>query len=105
MAVLIRSAIFVAALDTPIGSFVKCGFEAPCMLTGYLLFARGNTLTAQSFDARKLNVSGETFPVVEQIGYNRNNSYCHASVSVDGTLAYLSGGVISRQLIWFDPQR
>jgi len=97
------SAIFVAALDTADRKFLLNADSSPLYASpGYLLFARGNTLTAQSFDARKLNVSGETFPVVEQIGYNRNNSYCHASVSVDGTLAYLSGGVISRQLIWFD---
>src|SRR5213593_1104715 len=37
---------------------------------GYLLFVRGETLMAQPFHAGKLQLSGEAFPVVEQLGFN-----------------------------------
>ncbi len=97
------SAIFVAALD---GSdrklLLNADSNALYASPGYVLFARGTTLTAQSFDVRKLELTGEPFPVAEQIGYNNYNSYSNASVSVDGTLAYLTGGAPGRQLIWFD---
>ncbi len=97
------SAIFVAALD---GSdrklLLNADSNALYVSPGYLLFARGTTLTAQSFDVRKLEVKGESFPVAEEIGFNNFNSYSNASVSEDGTLAYLGGGVPNRELIWFD---
>jgi len=97
------SAIFVAALDGSDRKLLLNADSNPLFVSpGYLLFARGTTLTAQSFDARKLQISGEPFPVAEDIGYNTSNSYCNASVSVDGTLVYLSGGVPNRELIWFD---
>jgi Tol biopolymer transport system component len=57
---------------------------------------------AQAFDLRKLELSGEPFPVAEQIGFNVSSSFTNASVSTNGTLTFLSGGIRSRQLIWFD---
>lgn len=97
------SGIFVAALDGSDRKLLLNADSSPLFAAqGYLLFARGSTLLAQSFDARKLALTGEPFPVAEQIGYNNSNSYSNASVSADGTLAYLGGGVPYRQLIWFD---
>ena len=97
------SAIFVAALDGSDRKLLLNADSNPLFASpGYLLFARGPTLTAQSFDARKLQISGEPFPVAEDIAYNTSSSYSNASVSVDGTLVYSSGGVPNRQLIWFD---
>lgn len=97
------SAIFVAALD---GSDRKLLLKADSnplyAAPGYLLFARGPTLTGQSFDARTLQLSGEPFPVAEQIGYNYANSYSSASVSQDGALVFLGSAVTNRQLVWFD---
>jgi serine/threonine protein kinase len=97
------SAIFVAALDGRDRKLLLNADSNPLYASpGYLLFARNATLTAQSLDVRKLELTGEPFPVAEQIAYNNSNSYSNASVSADGTLAYLSGGVPNRQLIWFD---
>jgi eukaryotic-like serine/threonine-protein kinase len=36
--------------------------------TGHLLFQRGETLMAQPFDPQRLRLSGEMFPVAEQVG-------------------------------------
>jgi eukaryotic-like serine/threonine-protein kinase len=97
------SAIFVAALDGSDRKLLLNADSNPLFASpGYLLFARGTTLTAQSLDIRKLELTGDQFPVAEEIGYNNFNSYSNASVSVDGTLVYLGGGVPNRQLIWFD---
>jgi len=68
---------------------------------GYLLFLRGDTLTAQAFDATRLELNGEPFPVAEMA---RNDSTIGApsfSSSDDGVLAYRS---VRRdmQLAWVD---
>jgi len=97
------SAIFVATQDGRERKLLLNADSNPLYASpGYLLFARGSTLTAQSFDVHKLELTGDPFPVAEQIAFNPSNSYSNASVSVDGTLAYLTGGVPNRQLIWFD---
>ena len=97
------SAIFVASLGGSDRKLLLKADSSPLYAApGYLLFARGATLTAQSFDVRTLELTGEPFPVAEQIGYNSFMSYANASVSVNGTVAFLTGGVANRQLIWFD---
>ena len=68
---------------------------------GYLLLLRGDTLLAQGFDVKKLEIQGESFPVVEQValvGYTGGAF----SVSDNGVLAYRSGGSTTTQLVWFD---
>jgi serine/threonine protein kinase/Tol biopolymer transport system component len=68
--------------------------------TGHLLFMRGLTLMAQAFDADRLQLSGDPFPVSDPAAGGRTASF---SVSENGTLAFLAGGGISTQLSWFDP--
>lgn len=73
---------------------------------GYLLFMRDQTLVAQAFDANKLQLSGEPFTVAEDVlSYPTNTGptgYASFSVSANGHLSYLSGKVLTTQLIWFD---
>lgn len=69
---------------------------------GYLLFARNTTLMAQPFDAAKLQLSGESFPVVEEVSYNLAEGYSNFSISENGTLVFKNGGRSNRQLAWFD---
>ena len=67
---------------------------------GHLLFVRDGVLLAQAFDARRLALSGESFPVAERVGIFRLSAYF--STSANGVLAYRSvGGALSR-LIWYD---
>ena len=97
------SAIYVAALDGSDRKFLVKADSSPVYAApGYLLFARGATLTAQSFDARKLQLAGEPFPVAEKIGYNFSNSNSSVSVSGNGTMVYSAGDLTKRQLTWFD---
>jgi serine/threonine protein kinase len=69
-------------------------------MKGHLLFLRDATLMAQSFDATKLELTGEAFPVAEQVG-----SFISApffSVSENGVLAWQAGGGQNSRLVWFD---
>ncbi len=71
--------------------------------SGYLLFLRGRTLLAQSFDAQALRTSGEPFPVAEQAWYDETTpGLASFSVSESGVLAYRSGSIRTGQLIWYD---
>jgi eukaryotic-like serine/threonine-protein kinase len=97
------SAIFVSAIDGSDRKLLLKADSSPLYAPpGYLLFARGSTLMAQSFDAGKLQLSGEPFPIAEQVTYNGANSYESVSVSGNGVMVFLSGGLSNRQLVWFD---
>ena len=97
------SAICVASLDgTDRKLLLKNDSNAAYAAPGYLLFARGTTLMAQSFDANKLQLSDESFPVAEQVTYNGGYSYSNFSVSETGVMVFWSGSISNRQLVWFD---
>ncbi len=65
--------------------------------TGHVLFVRGVTLMAQPFDLGRLELSGDAVPIAEQT----TQTFPEFSVSSNGSLAYLNGGVDS-ELAWFD---
>jgi hypothetical protein len=69
---------------------------------GYLLFRREATLMAQAFDADRLQLSGEPFPVAEQIGYDVASFQTFFSVSQTGVLVYSGGSYGNSQLTWID---
>lgn len=74
---------------------------SPDSTAGYLLFVREQTLLAQSFDPRRLELSGEPVPVAEGIGTLLGRAFFAASSN--GVLAYTSGSAQgSLQLTWFD---
>jgi dipeptidyl aminopeptidase/acylaminoacyl peptidase len=67
-----------------------------------VLFRSGGSLMAQPFDVRRLELSGEPFPVAELGTANAAVAY---SVSMTGALAYrpsLGGVRLNSQLAWFD---
>jgi WD40 repeat protein len=77
-------------------------FAAAFAPTGHLLFLRGNTLLAQVFDLKRLQLAGEPFLVAENVasGSFRNVG---VSASADGLILYrLISGEGRRQLVWFD---
>ncbi len=71
---------------------------------GYLLFVREGTLMGQAFDARRLELVGESFQVADRVAENINASALSGfSASQDGVLAYRADvGSLAVQPIWFD---
>jgi Tol biopolymer transport system component len=72
--------------------------------TGHVLFPRGGSLMAQPFDARRLTLSGEAFPVAE-LGVSPTALTAAYSVSSNGALSYRSGpggATPNSVLAWFD---
>jgi eukaryotic-like serine/threonine-protein kinase len=94
--------ICVGSLDGSRKVVLRNDSNTAYVAPGYLLFARDNTVMAQTFDASKLEVTGEPFPVIENVAFSSNTSYSHFSVSETGTLVFWKGNDLGRQLIWVD---
>jgi serine/threonine protein kinase len=100
-----KSAIYVGSVDAKESKFVISADSTPSYAPpGYLLFLRERTLMAQPFDADKLQVTGDAFPIAEQVGYNPVNGRAFFSVSDNGVLVYRTrvSSLGDRQLAWFD---
>ncbi len=61
--------------------------------SGHLLFVRENTMMAAPFDPVRAEISGAVFPVADGISLGTPNSYLPATVSDNGLLIYVSGGI------------
>ncbi|MGA7520980.1 MAG: protein kinase [Acidobacteriaceae bacterium] len=85
----------VKALNTPAPS------GAQYVEPGYLIFVRDGNLMAEPFDAARLRVTGEAFPLVEEVWYNAFRFTGAYAMSGSGLLVYSrepGGG--SEQLTW-----
>src|SRR5438876_306962 len=72
--------------------------------SGFLLFPRQTTLFAQAFDLQRQELSGNPFPVAEQVALERSGPVGTAGLSAaSGIVAYRTGGAGAvKQLTWLD---
>ena len=69
---------------------------------GFILFVREGALMAQPFDAGRLELSGDLFPVADEVGRARNLGNYAFSASAEGSLVYREGDAgREAQLAWF----
>jgi serine/threonine-protein kinase len=69
---------------------VKGARDALYLASGYLVFGRGTTLLAQSFDVNRLTVSGGAVPLVEGVANGGSvTPIMHFAVSSTGALLYV----------------
>ena len=68
---------------------------------GYLLYVRENTLVAHRFDAKSLTLEGDAVPIGEGLGVD-SVGLASFSVSRNGVLAFRSGDLQGRRLVWLD---
>ncbi len=68
---------------------------------GYLIYVREQTLMAQPFDAKALELRGEPFPLAENLGIDAVG-LAHFSASSNGVLVHRAGEASNRQLVWVD---
>ena len=98
-------AIYAASLGSDERKWiVENAYNVAYSPSGHLLFVRGQVLMAQAFDARRLELSGEPFPVTDRVVLmsppNQGAAY---SISTNGVLAWQAGSSPERtQLAWFD---
>jgi serine/threonine-protein kinase len=70
--------------------------------SGHLVYAQGGSLMAVPFDAQRLTTMGSTVPVVVGVLQSPTTGAAQYSLSANGSLVYVSGGVQSaqRRLVW-----
>lgn len=109
-----ETGIYVGSLDgtAPIcllrgvwGNASYVGSVGASMQDGYLLFNRNDALMAQRFNATRLSLSGDAFPVVDRLAGGL--LWLAYSASQNGTLVYASSGRVyplhnAVQLTWWD---
>jgi eukaryotic-like serine/threonine-protein kinase len=80
------------------------GYYARYVHPGYLVYARAGELLAVPFDLDRLEISGQSVPILKGVITNVSFGTAEFSSSNDGTLAYLPGGsqVGDRTLAWVD---
>jgi len=95
--------IYVGSLGSPaVNRILPDETSAQYSPPGYVLFVRGDVLTAQPFDARSLRNTGDSFPVASQVAILPTMVGSLFS-SAAGNLAFrVSEGFALSQLIWFD---
>ena len=96
--------IRVASLDAPEGKLLPLNAHSNALYAqGHLLFMREATLMAQPFDVKRLETTGDAFPIAEQVQAGGGGAKGAFSVSEEGILAYQTGAAESgSQLTWFD---
>ncbi|HJZ78843.1 MAG TPA: hypothetical protein VKD91_00805, partial [Pyrinomonadaceae bacterium] len=99
-----NTGIYIGALDSQEHKLLVNADSSAVYAPGFLLYSRERTLMAQPFDASKLQLSGEPFPIAEQLGFNLVTGRAFFSVSETGILVFLTSNAPNTQLTWFDRQ-
>ena len=98
-----NSWILVGALDSnETKRVMNFTANAVYVAPGYLLTMRELTLVAQRFDPDKLELAGDSFPVVEGVDRIPGLGFGLFSVSDTGVLVYRGGSGGNVDLAWFD---
>jgi len=84
---------------------IRGGSHAHYVPTGHLVYGVAGTLRAVGFDLNRLEVVGTAVPVSEQVSTTALGAL-NMSLSRDGTLVYVPGGMAAAQstLVWMDRQ-
>jgi len=94
--------LYAGSLESPDRKFlVRTTLSSAYAGSGLLLFFRGRTLMAQRFDAKRLQTTGESSPVAENVHSDRFRA-SGFSASDDGLLAYQATSTAGLRLDWFD---
>ena len=97
-----NDAIYYASLDGRENRLLLHAQSNPVYAAGYLLFARGDKLMAQSFDPAKGELRGDAQPLASGVINDPSMWHMDVSATEDGLLLYGSGAVGSLQLVWLD---
>jgi Tol biopolymer transport system component len=93
--------IYAGSLDgAPSKRLASADAAAVVSPSGFLLFTRQATLFAQAFDFKREELSGNPFPVAEQVAFDAA-TFAAGFSATSGILAYRTSSA-ARQLTWLD---
>jgi eukaryotic-like serine/threonine-protein kinase len=94
--------LWIGSLDSSERTSIGPADSNATYSAGHVLFNRGNTLMAQPFDAEARKLTGDPFPIADQIVPIGSTLKAPYSVSASGVLGYRTGLGLLSQLTWFD---
>ena len=102
------SEIAVLSLETgQQKTLIKGGFYPRYSPTGHLIYAVRGNLWAVSFDPKALELTGDPFPIQEEI-ITKGQGSANFALSDNGSLIYMpgtpTGSSVERTLVWVDRQ-
>ncbi len=97
-------AIFLGSLDSTFTPRILVNsVSSAAYANGHLLFAREQTLMAQPFDTKRLQTTGDMFPVAERLYFLNLTGNATFTVSQNGILAYQTSEALTiPNLLWYD---
>jgi serine/threonine-protein kinase len=96
--------IVAQSLDTGERHLLVRGAQAHYVTTGHLTYTYAGTLYAVAFDPTTLRTSGSPVAMVDDVYEHPSHGASQFVVSGNGTLAYISGGLASTELVWVSRQ-
>jgi len=95
--------IMVGMLDSKETKLLLHAHASAQYVSGHILFLQQSTLMAQPFDVRRLELTGDAFPIADPVEESELILRSMFSASENGPLAYLEGtSSAGRQLLWLD---
>jgi Tol biopolymer transport system component len=99
----ITNSIRVGSLDSTESKVLLQSHADGLYASGHILFLRLNTLMAQPFDLKRLELTDDAFPIADPVQEDEIMIRSVFSASQNGFLAYLGGtGGANRELVWLD---
>jgi serine/threonine-protein kinase len=97
----------IVVLNTGTGqrkTLVEGGTHPRYSPSGHLVYARGGNLLAVRFDAKRLEITGQPFTVLEGVLMSVNSGVANYDISIGGDLIYIPGMADkgARTLVWVD---
>jgi Tol biopolymer transport system component len=87
-----EDAIYLASLDTTFTPrIITKASSSLAYANGYLIYYKGTSLFAQSFDSNKFDLKGDPFKIADNLYYEPLSSNAAFTVSHNGLLVYQSG--------------
>lgn len=97
-----EQALMVGTLGSLDAKLILKGVTTAIYSSGYILFLREQTLLAQPFDPKSLELSGEATPIAEHIAVNGATGAADFSAADNGTLVYQTGDAAGTwDLLWY----
>ena len=90
-----NTGLFLASLDSPDRTWLMHVLSSVEYAHGHLFYQRDGTLMARPFDAGAGRLTGDEFPVVEQVVFNAGNGRMATAVSGTGAMAYVGGAAVN----------
>jgi Tol biopolymer transport system component len=94
--------IMVGSLDSKESKILLRTHSNAMYTSGHLLYLRLNALMAQPFDVKRLEFTGEAFPIADQVAEYVTSIQGLFSAAANGVLVHAEASGEDRQLIWSD---